>query len=133
MDYEADGPLIGVDPAQNAIAAQTGVGASTVGTLSGLPFKSREPVRATVASDGSVWIATSLSHDLEHPQSRLLHYDPATGKLSGVNGTYLGVRVAALADDGQVADDTTAPKGSIRGSVLRRRVSHGFSSSTPSA
>jgi hypothetical protein len=128
LDYEADGRLIGIDPAQNAIAMQSAAGASTLTTLSGLPFKAREPVRATVASDGSVWIATSLSKDLKNPpQSRLLRYNPATGKLSGVNGTYLGVKLAALADDGQVADDTTAPKGSIRGTLLRRHVSRGYS------
>jgi hypothetical protein len=128
LDYEADGRLIGIDPTQNAIAVQTAVGGSTLSTLSGLPIESREPVRATVASDGSVWIATSLSNDpKKQPQSRLLHYNPATGRLSGVNGTYLGVKLAALADDGQVADDTTAPKGSIRGTVLRRHVSRGFS------
>ena len=128
LDYEADGRLIGIDPTQNAIAAQTAVGGSTLSTVSGLPFKSREPVRATVASDGSVWIATSLSNDVKkQPQSRLLHYNPATGQLNGVNGTYLGVKLTALADDGPVADDTTAPKGSIRGSVLRRHVSRGYS------
>ena len=128
FDYEADGRLIGVDPAQGAIAVQTAAGASTVSTLAGLSFKALEPVRATVASDGSVWIATSLSNDpKKQPQSRFLRYDPATGKLTGASGTFLGVKLAAVADDGQVADDTTRPKGSIRGTVVRRLIAHGFS------
>jgi hypothetical protein len=128
FDYEADGRLIGLDPAQGAIAAQTAPGAATVSTLSGLAFKPLEPVRATVGSDGSVWIATSLSNDpKKQQQSRFLHYVPATGKLTGASGIYLGVKLAAVADDGQVPDDTTKPKGSIRGTVVRRHVVRGFS------
>jgi hypothetical protein len=128
LDYEADGRLIGIDPTQNAIAVQTAVGAPTVSTLSGLVFKALEPVRATVASDGSVYIATSLSNDpKKQQQSRFLRYDPAKGKITGESGVYLGVKLAAVADDGQVADDTTRPKGSIRGTVVRRHIAHGFS------
>jgi Domain of unknown function (DUF4394) len=131
LDYQADGRLIGVDPAQSAIAVQT-AGAATVSTLAGLPFKALEPVRATVAADGSVWFATRLfAKPTRHPQSRFVHYDPATGKMAGVNGTFLFVELAAVADDGKVADDTTKPKASIRGTVLRRHVSHGFSSYGP--
>jgi hypothetical protein len=128
FDYEPDGRLIGVDPAQGAIAAQTAAGAATVGTLSGLAFTPLEPVRATVASDGSVWIAASLSNDpKKQSQSRLVRYDPATGKITGVSGVYLGVKLAAVADDGHVPDDTTRPRGSIRGSVARRHGVRGFS------
>jgi hypothetical protein len=37
--------------------------------------------------------ATSLSNDpKKQPQSRYLRYDPATGKLSGASGTFLGIR-----------------------------------------
>jgi membrane-associated protease RseP (regulator of RpoE activity) len=128
FDYEADGRLIGIDPAQGAIAVQTAAGAATVGTLAGLPFKALEPVRATVASDGSVWTATALPthHRNQQPQSRFVRYNPATGKLGGVNGTYLAVQLAAIAADGQVPDDTTKPKASIRGSVVRRHVVRGF-------
>jgi hypothetical protein len=127
FDYEADGRLIGIDAAQGAIAQQTAPGAATVSTLSGLTFKPHEPTRATVASDGSVWMATSLPTQRgEHRQSRFLRYDP-TGKVSRANGTYLGVELAAVASDGEVADDTTKPKGSIRGTVVRRHVVRGFS------
>jgi membrane-associated protease RseP (regulator of RpoE activity) len=129
FDYEPDGRLIGIDPAQGAIAVQTAAGASTVSTLAGLPFKALEPVRATVASDGSVWAAAALPthHCNDQPQSRFVRYEPATGKVTGVNGTYLGVQLAAVADDGQVPDDTTKPTASIRGSVVRRHVIRGFS------
>jgi hypothetical protein len=132
LDYQADGRLIGVDPAQGAVAAQTAPVAATVSTLAGLPFKALEPVRTTVAADGSVWFATSLfDKPTSHPQSRFVHYDPATGKMTGVNGTFLFVQLAAVADDGKVADDTTKPKASIRGTVLRRHVTRGFSSYGP--
>jgi hypothetical protein len=128
FDYEPDGRLIGIDAAQGAIAAQTAPGAATVATLAGLPFKALEPVRTTVASDDSVWTAASLSNDpRKQAQSRFLRYDPATGKLTGASGTFLAVKLAAVASDGKVADDTTKPKGSIRGNVLRRHVSHGYS------
>jgi uncharacterized protein DUF4394 len=132
FDYEADGRLIGIDSAQGAVAAQTAVGASTVGTLAGLPFKALEPARTTVAADGSVWTAANLfSKPSSHPQSRFVRYDPATGKFAGVDGTFLFVELAAVADDGTVADDTTKPTASIRGTVLRRHVTRGFSSYGP--
>jgi hypothetical protein len=60
-----------------------------------------------------------------------VRYDPATGKITGVNGTFLFVELAAVADDGTVPDDTTKPTASIRGTVLRRHVTHGFSSYGP--
>jgi hypothetical protein len=128
FDYLPDGRLIGVDPAQSAIAVQTAPGAATVSTVAGLPIKAPEPVRTTVASDGSAWTVVGLTvRGKPTSQSRLLHYDPATGKLSGVNGTFLGVKFAAVASDGPVADDTTTPKASIGGNVVRRHVSHGHS------
>jgi hypothetical protein len=61
------------------------------------------------------------------PQSRFVRYDPAKGRLTGASGVFLGVELAAVADDGKVADDTTKPTASIRGRVLRRHVSHRFS------
>jgi hypothetical protein len=126
MDYEPDGRLIGVDPAQSAVAGQTAAGAGTVSTLAGLPFKPLAPVRSTVASDGSVWITSTLPTQHSR-QSRLVRYDTASGKFTGVSGIFLPVQMAAIADDGRVADDTTTPKASIRGTVLRRHVKRGFS------
>jgi hypothetical protein len=132
LDYQADGRLIGIDAAQGAIAAQTAVGSATVSTLAGLPFKALEPVRTTVAADGAVWTATNLfAKPSRHPQSRFVRYDPATGKLAGVNGTFLFVELAAVTDEGAVPDDTTKPKASVRDTVLRRHVSHGSSSYGP--
>jgi hypothetical protein len=125
LDYGADGRLIGIDAGQGAVAAQTAVGSSTLGTLAGLPFKALEPLRSAVASDGSVWTAAGRLG--RHPQSRIVRYDPATGRISGQNGTFLGVELGALADDGAVADDTTKPTAIISGNVLRRHVARGHS------
>jgi hypothetical protein len=123
LDYEADGRLIGVDATQSAIAVQTAVGASTLGTLTGLPGKAFQPVRSTVASDGTLWTAAKLASS---HQSRLESYNPVTGR-SGVRPLYLGVQLAALSADGVVADDKTKPKAAISGDVLHRHVVHGGS------
>jgi len=122
LDYAADGRLIGIDAGQGAVAAQTAVGAPTLGTVAALPFRAVEPLRSTVASDGTMWTAARLGSD---PLSRLVRYDPATGRISGHYG--LGVELAALADDGAVADDTTKPTAAVSGSVLHRHVKRGHS------
>jgi hypothetical protein len=80
--HRAVGRLIAVDPAQSAVAGQTAAGAGTVSTLAGLPFKPLAPVRATVASDGSVWITSTLPTQHSR-QSRLVRYDTASGKFTG--------------------------------------------------
>jgi hypothetical protein len=125
LDYEADGRLIGVDAGQAAVAVQTAVGASTLGTLSGLPFKAVEPLRSTVASNGTVWTAARLSSTSR--QSRFVSYDPVTGRISDTNGAYLGIELAAVAADGAVADDKTKPNATISGKVLHRHVVRGGS------
>jgi len=123
LDYAADGRLIGVDSGQSAYAVQTAAGAATLQTLAGVPFKTIEPTRATVASDGSVWTATNLSDKPNRaPQSRLVRYDPATGKITGQDGVYLLSRLDAIAADGPVADDKTPPKATSSGKVLQRKV-----------
>jgi hypothetical protein len=123
LDYAADGRLIGVDAGQGAYAVQTAAGAATLQTLAGVPFKTIEPTRATVASDGSVWTATNLSDKPNRaPQSRLVRYDPATGKITGQDGVYLLSRLDAIAADGPVADDKTPPKATSSGNVLQRKV-----------
>jgi hypothetical protein len=128
LDYAADGRLIGIDAAQSAYAVQTAAGAATLQTLAKVPFRTIEPTRSTVASDGSVWTTTSLSAKPNRPaQSRLVRYDPATGAIRGQNGTFLGVRLDALTADGPVADDKTAPNATFSGTVLKRQVKHGFS------
>jgi hypothetical protein len=124
LDYGSDGRLIGVAAAQGAFVAQTTAGAATIGTLAKLPFPGNEPVRSTVASDGSVWTTATLgTKPGSSKQSRLVRYDPATGKVSGQNGVFLFVKVAAIASDGQVADDHTAPRATFSDKVLRRKVS----------
>jgi hypothetical protein len=126
LDYAADGRLIGVDAGQGAYAVQTTPGAATLQTLAGVPYKTIEPTRSTVASDGSVWTATNLSDKPNRaPQSRFVRYDPATGRITGQDGVFLGVRLNAVASDGPVADDKTAPKATFPGRVLTRHTKHG--------
>ena len=123
LDYAADGRLIGVDSGQSAYAVQTAAGAATLQTLAGVPFKTIEPTRATVASDGSVWTASNLSDKPNRaPQSRLVRYNPATGKITGQDGVYLLSRLDAIAADGPVADDKTPPKATSSGKFLQRKV-----------
>ena len=123
LDYAADGRLIGVDAGQGAYAVQTAAGAATLQTLAGVPFKTIEPTRSTVASDGSVWAATNLSDKPNRaPQSRLVRYDPATGQIRGQNGVFLFERLDAIAADGPVADDKTPPNATISDKVLQRKV-----------
>jgi hypothetical protein len=123
LDYAVDGRLIGLDAGQGAYAVQTAAGAATLQTLAGVPFKTIEPTRATVASDGSVWTATNLSDKPNRaPQSRLVRYDPATGQIRGQNGVFLFERLDAIAADGPVADDKTPPKATSSGKILQRKV-----------
>jgi Domain of unknown function (DUF4394) len=123
LDYAADGRLIGVDAAQSAYAVQTAAGAATLQTLAGVPYKTIEPTRSTVASDGSVWTATNLSDKPNRaPQSRLVRFDPATGQITHENGAFLFERLDAIAADGPVADDKTPPNATLSGKVLKRHV-----------
>jgi hypothetical protein len=128
LDFAADGRLIGIAAAQATYAAQTAPGAATLQSTANVPYKAIEPTRATVASDGSVWTASNLSDKPKRvPQSRLVGFNPATGAISGQNGAFLGVRIDALADDGQVADDTKAPKATFSASFLQRHAVRGHS------
>ena len=123
LDYGRDGRLIGVAAAQGAFAAQTAAGAATLSTLGALPFAALEPARTTVASDGAVWTIARLgSGHATSQQSRMVRYDPATGRVTGQNGVFLQVKLAAVAADGPVPDDRTAPKATITNRVLRRKV-----------
>jgi hypothetical protein len=125
LDYAADGRLIGVDGAQKAYAVQTAAGAATLSTLAAVPFPALEPLRATVASDGAVWTASNLSAKAKSaPQSRMVRFDPSTGKALS-QSAFLGVKLDALTADGSVADDKTAPKATSPGKVLRREVKRG--------
>jgi hypothetical protein len=126
LDYAADGHLVGVAGAQQAFVGQTAPGSATLQTLAAAPFATIEPLRATVASDGSVWAIANLSANPNRPaQSRFVRYDPATGKVTGQNGVFFLRQLAAIADDGPVADDHTAPKATLSGRTLHRHVSRG--------
>ena len=126
LDYAADGRLIGLDAAQKAYAVQTAPGAATLQTLARVPYRTFEPTRSTVASDGSVWTASNLSDKPDRvPQSRFVRYDPATGRITGQNGVFLGVRLNAVAASGPVADDKRAPRATFTGRVLTRHTKHG--------
>jgi hypothetical protein len=125
LDYAADGRLIGLDGAQKAYAVQTAAGAATLSTLAAVPFPTIEPVRSTVASDGSVWTAANLTDKPNRPaQSRLVRFDPANGQVRA-QSAFLGVRLGALAATGPVADDKKAPNASFSGKI-RREVKRGY-------
>ncbi len=127
LDYAADGRLVGVAAAQDVYAAQTAPGAATLTTLAKPPFPVLEPLRSTVASDGAVWTAANFSDKAKRPkQSRVVRYDPATGKVSGQNGVFFLEQLVALSDDGPVADDKTPPKATLSGRVLERHVARGI-------
>jgi len=124
LDYAADGRLIGLDASQKAYAVQSAAGAATLSTLAAVPFPALEPLRATVASDGSVWSASNLTDKPNRPaQSRFVRFDPATG-LVRAESAFLGVRLDAVTADGQVADDKTPPNASFSGNI-RRAVKRG--------
>jgi uncharacterized protein DUF4394 len=123
LDYAADGSLIGAASAQNAFAAQTAPGATTLTTLAKSPITMLEPLRATVASDGSVWAVPNVSNRAK--QSRLVRFDPATGAISGQDGVLFMRQLVAVADDGNVADDTKAPTATLTGRVFHRHVVRG--------
>jgi uncharacterized protein DUF4394 len=126
LDYAADGRLIGVAATQGAFAAQTAPGAATLSTLAKLPFAGIEPVRSTVASDGSVWTVSTLGTGrATSKQSRLVRYDPATGRVTGQNGVFLLGKFEAIAADGTVPDDTTKPKATFSDRILHRKVVRG--------
>jgi hypothetical protein len=78
-----------------------------------------------VASDGAVWTASNLSAKADRaPQSRMVRFDPSTGKALS-QSAFLGVKLDALTADGSVADDKTAPNATSSGKVLRREVKRG--------
>jgi hypothetical protein len=122
LDYAADGRLIGIDRGQNVYAVQSAAGASTLQTLAAVPSPTIEPLRSTVASDGSVWTASNLSAKPDRAQqSRFVRFDPATGQVRAESAVLMD-RLDALTADGPVADDKTAPKATVSGKVLQLKV-----------
>jgi hypothetical protein len=110
VDLGADGVLRGVDPAANAVVTLDGAGTHLVAPLN---LRAGAATRATTAADGATWIASGLNPvPYGGAQSRLLRFDPATGKLRA-QSSFLFERLDAIAATGTVADDTTAPKVAI--------------------
>jgi hypothetical protein len=131
LDYAKDGTLIGVAAAQGAYAQQTAPGAATLKTLAATTYPAREPLRTTVASDGSVWTAANFSDNPNRPkQSRVLRFDPAAGQITGRDGVFFLHQLVAIADNGPVAGDTAAPKPHLSGHVLKRHTRKGGASYT---
>ena len=130
VDFGPDGRLLGLSAARGAFVAETAPHAGTLSTLAALPFTAMAPVRATVGSGGIVYAVSSLRapNAAAPPQSRLVRFDPATGRVTGQNGTFLGQRMGALAATGAVPDDTTKPSATVSGRTLHRHVSRGYSS-----
>jgi hypothetical protein len=128
VDYAPDGHLLGVATARGAFATETAPKSGALSTLAATPFPLAQPVRSTVAADGTLYSVADLhlGHRNAAPQSRMVRYDPATGRISGQNGDFLGVRLEAIAATGTVADDTTKPTATFSGRTLRRHVKRGY-------
>lgn len=110
-DRGADGVLRGVDPAANSVVTLDGAGEHTVASLAATPVHS--PTAVTTAADGALWITTGLApRPRGQKQSRLLRFDPETGRLRAAN-SYLFQQLDALAAVGTTPDDTVAPKVSV--------------------
>lgn len=121
-DRGPDGVLRGVDPATDRVVSIDGAGEHV---LASLTAPTNGPTAATTAADGSTWILTGLSG---HRQSRLLSFDPSTGRVRQAP-TYLFSRLDAIAGTGTAPDDHAAPKASVRipeQSVRDVRRRHGF-------
>jgi hypothetical protein len=129
VDFGADGRLLGLSAARGAFVAETAPGAGTLSTLAALPFTATAPVRATVGSGGIVYAVSALHgpRAASPPQSRLVRFDPATGRVTGQNGVFLGQQLGAIASTGAVPDDTSKPSATVSGRSLRRHVSRGYS------
>jgi hypothetical protein len=132
VDFGPDGRLLGLSAARGAFVAETAPRGGTLSTLAALPFTAAAPVRATVGSGGIVYAVSALRGPsaASPAQSRLVRFDPATGRVTGQNGTFFGQRLGAIASTGGVPDDTTKPTATISGRTLRRHVSRGRASYT---
>jgi DNA-binding beta-propeller fold protein YncE len=109
-DVVPDGRLIGADATSDAMV-DVGAGFAPLAPI-GSPLTG--VTETTTASDGTQYVLTGLSRSPKLPQqSRLLHYDPATGKVSGADGPYLLSQLTGLAAIGSVPDDTKAPTGHV--------------------
>jgi hypothetical protein len=117
--------LRGVDPAANAVVTLDAGGAHVVAPLG---LRTVDPTAVTTGLDGSTWIVTALPHTHTTDQSRVLRFDPATGRV-GVQRSYLFQQLDAIAATGLVPDDHAAPKVTVRiprQTVRSALARHGF-------
>jgi hypothetical protein len=111
-DLGTDGVLRGVDPGAHAVVSLDAAGEHVLAPTGDLQLNN--PTSATTAPDGSTWILTQLALRQGAPeQSRLARFDPKTGQLKGV-ASFLYRRLDAIAANGVVPDDTTAPRATVR-------------------
>jgi hypothetical protein len=110
-DLGTDRVLRGVDPASNSIVTLDGAGEHTIAPLGDLA--THNPTAVTTAADGALWITTGLAvRPRGERQSRLLRFDPKTGRLRAAD-SYLLTQLDAIAATGTAPEDTTAPKVSV--------------------
>jgi hypothetical protein len=110
VDAGADGVLRGIDPVSNSVVSLDAAGEHA---LAPLALSTHAPNAVTTAADGALWISTSLApraHGEE--QSRLLRFDPQTGRLRS-QSSFLFQQLDALAATGTAPDDTKAPTVSV--------------------
>jgi hypothetical protein len=111
LDAGADGVLRGLDPARGAVVSLDGAGEHDLAVLPDL--KPSGPSTATTAADGATYMVTGLPRRNAPRQSRIVRFDPATGAARG-HGSYFLRQLDAVAATGAVADDTRAPKVTVR-------------------
>lgn len=118
-DTEPDGRLVGVDVAHGDFVVQQRPGGPLT-TSTAVPGALAAPTRITVASDGSAWLTTKLvgSNGRQYRQSRMVRFDPSTGKVTHAGGPYMLRELGALASVGPVSVPTAPPRATI--SIPRR-------------
>ena len=120
-DTLPDGRIVGFDAAAGTFVVQHTVNGPLT-TSTKLPDGYESPTRLTVTSDGSAWLVARLPAGRH--QSRMVRFEPATGRLSDVNGPYLLRELVALGAVGPVRADTRPPTATM--SVPRRESIRGI-------
>ena len=113
-DALSDGRLAGIDAAHGDFVVQQSAGGPLT-TSTAVPGALENPIRVTVAPDGSVWLAAKLgaNNGREYHQTRLMRFDPTTGRIGHADGPYLPRELVALAAVGPVLVPTAPPSAQI--------------------
>jgi hypothetical protein len=83
-------------------------------TVAPIPAAPVAPTSVTAAPDGAVWLATRLvDAGRRFDQTRLIRLDPATGRVSDVDGPFLPVELAVVASVGAVPAPAATPRARI--------------------